>query len=147
MKPRVFKNLSAVFVFLALFAGYTSPALAAMCGKCRDLMFVDSQGKCIDCGGPTTSGALQLCPKCSGKRHQCEHCLAKLSEKDEAAVETAPIGPSLPEQSPHKEMDEAHPNTPAAPPAADSSPNNDGGTGAKPQAVTTTPGLRRRRVP
>jgi inhibitor of cysteine peptidase len=97
-----------------------------MCGKCRDLMFIDSQGKCIDCGGPTSSGALQLCPKCSAKRHQCEHCLAKLSEKDAAAVETAPIGPSLPDQAPRKEPDDARPITPAAPARADSSPRGDG---------------------
>ena len=67
---------------------------------------------------------MQLCPKCSAKRHQCEHCLAKLSEKDEAAVEPAPVGPSLPEPAPHKESDDARPITPAAPADADTRPRN-----------------------
>jgi inhibitor of cysteine peptidase len=112
-----------------------------MCGKCRDLMFVDTQGKCIDCGGPTSSGALQLCPKCSAKRHQCEHCLAKLSDKDEAAVEPAPVGPSPAEQPPHKESDDARPITPAAPTDADNRPHNDGGKDVEPSPLPASPQL------
>ena len=102
MKSKLFSFVTAAIVFSAVLAQHAAPARAAMCGKCRDLMFVESQGKCIDCGGPTASGALQLCPKCSAKRHQCEHCLAKLSEKDETAVETPPVGPSLPEPTRRK---------------------------------------------
>jgi inhibitor of cysteine peptidase len=80
-------------IFVSITAWHASPARAALCGKCRDMMFTESQGRCIDCGGPTSSGALQLCPKCSAKRHQCEHCLARLSEKDEAAINDAPAAP------------------------------------------------------
>ncbi len=93
MKSKRIVFLAAAMVVAAMFIGQTSPARAALCGKCRDLMFTDSQGRCIECCGPTTSGALQLCPKCSAKRHQCEHCLAKLSAQDEAAAEAAPAGP------------------------------------------------------
>ena len=36
----------------------------------------------------------QLCPKCSAKRHQCEHCLAATTEKDEAAAQSKPADPA-----------------------------------------------------
>jgi inhibitor of cysteine peptidase len=136
MKTKLFCFVTAG-VFSALLAQDVAPARAAMCGKCRDLMFTDSQGKCIDCGGPTSSGALQLCPKCSAKRHQCEHCLARLSEKDEAAVEAAPVGPSLPEQAPRNGTDNAGPISPAAPINADSSPHDNGGKTVEPQPLAT----------
>ena len=90
MKRKLFSLLAAVLVFSAAVLGWNQPARAALCGKCRDLMFVDSQGKCSDCGGPTASGALQLCPKCSARRHQCEHCLAATTEKDEADAQSKP---------------------------------------------------------
>ncbi len=83
MKRKLFSLLAAAMVFSAAVLGWSQSTRAALCSKCRDLMFVDSAGKCIDCGGPTASGALQLCPKCSAKRHQCEHCLAATTEKDE----------------------------------------------------------------
>ena len=85
-------------------------------------MFTESQGKCIDCGGPTGSGALQLCPKCSAKRHQCEHCLAKLTAKEESAAETAPPAP-LP--GPALEGDaESHSSPPVAVPGESHGSNN-----------------------
>jgi inhibitor of cysteine peptidase len=80
---------TGLIVSLTIFACAAS-AHAALCGNCRDLMFVDSAGKCSDCGGPTASGALRLCPKCSARRHQCEHCLAALTEKEEAATAGRP---------------------------------------------------------
>ena len=90
MKSNLISLLTAGTIFSAVLVGVHSTAQAALCGKCRPLMFIDSEGKCIDCGGPTSSGALQLCPKCSAKRQQCEHCLAKLSDKDDMIVDPAP---------------------------------------------------------
>jgi inhibitor of cysteine peptidase len=114
-----------------------------MCGKCREMMFIESQGKCVDCGGPTTSGALQLCPKCSAKRHQCEHCLAKTTAQDEAAIETpvepAPAGPSLTESTPTKVPDDAHPISPAAPSNVDTGPRDSGGTAVVPPLESSAP--------
>ncbi len=139
MKSKLVSFITAGIVFSAVLAQHASPGLAAMCGKCHDLMFVDSQGKCIDCGGPTSSGALQLCPKCSAKRHQCEHCLSKLSDKDEAAVEPAPVGPSLPEQPLTKEPDTFRPVAPAAPSRAETGSRDAGGKGVEPQPIPTVP--------
>ena len=87
MERKLFSLLAATLVFSAGVLAWNQPTRAALCSKCRDLMFVDSEGKCRDCGAPTASGALQLCPKCSAKRHQCEHCLAATTEKDEAAAQ------------------------------------------------------------
>jgi inhibitor of cysteine peptidase len=137
MKSKLYYSLTAGIAFAALLALHASPVRAAICGKCRDLMFIDSQGKCIDCGGPTTSGALQLCPKCSAKRHQCEHCLAKLSEKDEAA-DAASAGPSLPEQ-PRKESHDAPPIAPAAPSNDQTSPRSNSGATVEPQPLPNAP--------
>jgi inhibitor of cysteine peptidase len=139
MKSKVYCFAAAAIVFSAGLTQHASHVQAAVCGKCRDLMFIESQGKCIDCGGPTTSGALQLCPKCSAKRHQCEHCLARLSEKDEAAVETAPLGPSLPDPAPRNGADDARPIAPAAPGNADSGPHDNGGKAVEPQPLVTAP--------
>ena len=85
MERNPFFLVAAGLAFWAAVWGGNQPARAALCGKCRELMFVDSDGKCAACGAPTTSSALQLCPKCSAKRHQCEHCLGPTTEKDEAA--------------------------------------------------------------
>ncbi len=88
------KQICVMFFGVALCAAAfvgASVANAATCVKCRDLMFVDSEGKCSDCGGSTTSGALKLCAKCSARRHQCEHCLAALTAADEAATETPAV--------------------------------------------------------
>ncbi len=90
MERKLLSLTAVILVFSAGILGWNQFARAALCGKCRDLMFVDSEGKCRMCGAPTASGALQLCPKCSAKRHQCEHCLAATTEKDEAATENKP---------------------------------------------------------
>ncbi len=100
MKSQGISILIAGVIFSAVFASQAPSARAALCEKCRALMFVDSEGKCIDCGGPTSSGALQLCPKCSARRHQCEHCLVKLTAQDEAAAEAAPVEPAPVERAP-----------------------------------------------
>jgi inhibitor of cysteine peptidase len=84
-------SLVAAGVVIALAAIAAGPAAqAALCGKCSQLMFVDSAGTCSDCGAATSSGALKLCPKCSAKRHQCEHCLAPLTAQDEAPAKSDP---------------------------------------------------------
>ncbi len=94
MERKLFSLLVSGLVFWAAILGWRQSTQAALCSKCRDLMFIDSEGKCSDCGGPTTSGALQLCPKCSAKRHQCEHCLAPLTKEEEAAAQSTPAAPS-----------------------------------------------------
>ena len=94
MERKLFSLLAAGLVFATAVLGWNQPARAALCSKCRDLMFIDSEGKCIECGGPTASGALQLCPKCSAKRHQCEHCLTATTEKDEAPAQSKPADPA-----------------------------------------------------
>ena len=99
MQRKLFSLLAAGLVFSVLVLGWNQVSLAALCSKCRDLMFIETEGKCIDCGGPTASGALKLCPKCSAKRHQCEHCLAATTEKEEAAARSSPADP-LPEKLP-----------------------------------------------
>ena len=116
-------SLLAVGILLSVAAGWHQPASAALCAKCRDLMFVDSPGKCIECGQPTGSDALKLCPKCSAKRHQCEHCLAALTEKDEAASASKPADAAADNSSsgwtaPPASPAAATPDNPAARPAA-----------------------------
>ena len=55
--------LVVAMVFSAAAAGHVSPARAALCGKCREMMFTESQGRCIDCGGPTSSGGAATLPQ------------------------------------------------------------------------------------
>jgi len=101
MERNLFSWLAAVLVFATAGLGWNRSTPAALCGKCRDLMFIESEGKCSVCGGPTASGALQLCPKCSAKRHQCEHCLAATTGKDETAAESKPAEPAA--DRPHRD--------------------------------------------
>jgi inhibitor of cysteine peptidase len=58
--------------------GFVAAAVAGLCDKCKDGMYIQSIGTCTSCGGHTTSGAFKLCPKCSEKQGKCEHCLAAL---------------------------------------------------------------------
>jgi len=94
MKRKLFSLLAVIFVLSAAILGWNPSTQAALCSKCRDMMFIDSESKCSDCDSPTTSGALRICPKCSAKRHQCEHCLAATTEKDEAAAQSKPADPA-----------------------------------------------------
>jgi serpin B len=55
-----------------------SSALADLCPKCKGMMFTADIGKCVNCGGMTTSGAFKLCKACSAKLGQCEACRAPL---------------------------------------------------------------------
>jgi inhibitor of cysteine peptidase len=71
------RRLSA-FLAVMIAAAWCGGARAELCEKCSRLMFTESVGTCISCGGKTASGALKLCPKCSAKLHRCEHCLAAL---------------------------------------------------------------------
>jgi inhibitor of cysteine peptidase len=90
MERKLFSLLTAGLLFCVAVLGWNQAGRAAMCGKCRDLLFIDSEGKCSDCGAPTASAALKLCPKCSARRHQCEHCLAPTTASDEAAARQRP---------------------------------------------------------
>ncbi len=130
MERNLFSLLVTGLLFSVAVLGWNQPARAALCGKCRDLMFIDSQGKCIDCGGPTASGALQLCPKCSAKRHQCEHCLAATTEKDETPAEGKPADP--PPETPHSG------DSQDKPPLAWTAPTN-GGNPARPNETPAPP--------
>jgi predicted secreted protein len=73
MKKMVVAGLVVVMLFAA------ASAWAELCPKCRKMMFIMSIGKCVECGGMTTSGSHKLCPKCSAKLGECEHCRAKLN--------------------------------------------------------------------
>jgi len=53
-------------------------ALGDLCPKCRDKAYTKDIGTCVECAGPTSSGAFKLCIKCSTKLGQCEHCRAPL---------------------------------------------------------------------
>ena len=72
------KRLLVIAFGLIVALAVVRPARAELCPKCKDKMFIMNIGKCVECGGPTTSGAHKLCPKCSRKLGQCEHCRAKL---------------------------------------------------------------------
>lgn len=79
--------------------GFTGPARAELCGKCKDMMFTADIGRCAECGGGTSSGALKLCKACSAKLKQCEHCRASLavgvpaaSTQSAASAATQPAG-------------------------------------------------------
>jgi outer membrane protein assembly factor BamB len=76
--------LLTAMVGLLLLAG---PAGAALCDKCKDMMYTADIGKCVECGGTTSSGAFKLCKACSEKLGQCEHCrMALKASMPEAAA-------------------------------------------------------------
>ncbi len=55
-------------------------ALADLCPKCKDGMYIQSVGECVVCKEFTASGAFKLCKKCSAKLKECEHCRAPLKK-------------------------------------------------------------------
>src|SRR5208283_459815 len=120
MERKLSSLLVTGLVFSAAVLGWNQPTWAALCGKCRDLMFIESEGKCSDCGGPTTSGALKICPKCSARRHQCEHCLSPTTAKDENAAESRPADP-VPDRPQRNDAQEKPPQT-SNPPASSGNP-------------------------
>jgi inhibitor of cysteine peptidase len=71
---------AGVVLGAALVLACCTPAAAALCEKCRGLMYIESAGTCSACGGKTASGALKLCEHCSATLHRCEHCLAPLDD-------------------------------------------------------------------
>jgi hypothetical protein len=68
-----------VGVILTVLIGTATGAWAELCVKCKDNMFTQEIGKCVECGGTTSSGAFKLCKTCSAKLDQCEHCRAALT--------------------------------------------------------------------
>jgi predicted secreted protein len=90
------RNLPACLVVL-LVAAWCARAGAELCENCRGLMFTESAGTCVSCGGKTENGALKLCPKCSAKLHRCEHCLAAL-DADAGPLPETPAKPKAADQ-------------------------------------------------
>jgi len=72
------KKAMGVLVLALLTALASAPARGELCPKCKGKMYIMNIGKCVECGGMTTSGAFKLCKKCSTKLGECEHCRAKL---------------------------------------------------------------------
>jgi len=67
-------------------AAWTTAASAGLCPKCADGMYIQNIGKCVECGGQTSSGAFKLCAKCGDKLNQCQHCRTPLADKAAPAV-------------------------------------------------------------
>jgi hypothetical protein len=72
------RTIAIIGLSLGLMGLLASPALADLCAKCKDKMYIQTVGQCIECKGNTSSGAFKLCPACSRKLGECEHCRAKL---------------------------------------------------------------------
>ena len=68
----------AIILIVAMLLWQANTAIAELCPQCKDRVYTADIGRCKECGGATTSGAFQLCPACSAKLHQCEHCRAVL---------------------------------------------------------------------
>ena len=58
---------------------------AELCKKCKELVYTDDEGNCVECGGTTSNGPFKLCEACSAKLGQCEHCRIALAGKKPAA--------------------------------------------------------------
>lgn len=83
------KNLSILLSAAILLLLAVSPVAAELCPKCKGKMYIQSIGKCVECGGTASSGAFKLCKKCSAKLGQCEHCRAPLGGTDQPAEKSA----------------------------------------------------------
>ena len=84
------RNVVAALLGAAVILFLASPAFAGLCPKCKGRMYIQNIGKCVECGGRTSSGAFKLCGKCSAKLGQCEHCRAPL--KAPAPANTVALG-------------------------------------------------------
>ncbi len=62
----------------ALVCMWSVPARGELCPKCRGRMHTTDIGRCVNCGGHTSSGAFKLCRECSAKLGECECCRAPL---------------------------------------------------------------------
>jgi len=78
------KRALSVALLAAAVVAAVSPARADLCPKCRRMMFTADVGRCVVCGGPTSSGSHKLCHTCSKKLGECEHCRAKLADGPKA---------------------------------------------------------------
>ena len=74
------RRLIGVALALTAVVAFAGAALGELCPKCTGKMYVENIGKCVECGGGTSSGAFKLCRKCSAKLGQCEHCRAVLTD-------------------------------------------------------------------
>ena len=75
--------LCSVVILASLFVSV--PARGELCAKCKELAYIMNIGKCVECGGGTSSGAFKLCAACSAKLGQCEHCRTPLAPADKPA--------------------------------------------------------------
>lgn len=77
------KGLFAAAVLMTLAVA----AQAALCGRCREMMFTADIGQCKECDANTSSGGFKLCPACSQKLGQCQACRTPLNQPG------APVAP------------------------------------------------------
>ncbi len=61
---------------------------AWLCPACKDKMFIQSVGKCSECGGFTSSSAYKLCSACSARQKRCQACGCAQVGPATAAVDT-----------------------------------------------------------
>lgn len=73
------KALWLPLTMLLLLTLIPTTAKAELCERCKGMMMITSIGKCVECGKPTRSGALRLCPECSKRLNKCEACQRSLS--------------------------------------------------------------------
>ncbi len=90
VRSRAMKRIAVALSVLTVLV-LAAPAGAELCEKCKGGMYIMSVGKCVVCGGPTRSGAHKLCPKCSAKLGQCEHCRAPLKKAGKPTTQPAKI--------------------------------------------------------
>jgi predicted secreted protein len=86
------RHLTAALAALVLL-GAAAGARAELCNECKKYAFIQSVGKCEVCGKETTSGAMRLCPACSVRLRQCEHCRVALGPAAEAPAPVAAAQP------------------------------------------------------
>ena len=68
--------MKRILTVLGIFLITTLAARAELCAKCEKRSFHVDPGKCVECGGETSSIWLKLCQRCSQKLAQCENCRA-----------------------------------------------------------------------
>ncbi len=52
-----------------------------LCTDCSGRMYIMNIGVCKICASHTSSGAFNLCGKCSKQRNECKHCNKPLDKK------------------------------------------------------------------
>ena len=72
------KRISLILLAACVVFAAAAPAAAALCKRCKGMMFTADIGTCRTCGKHTSSGAFKLCRACSSKQGKCEACLAAL---------------------------------------------------------------------